>query len=163
LYEKKSGKTSDLNESILYISNKINAKLHKMRQILQIKTDKHNGLYDITDKVTEIVRNSKVANGIASIYAQGATSAIMIQENWDNSVQNDVVDLLNRLIPGGIWQHDMQDSNGDSHLKAGLVGPSEVVPIIDGKLGLSQWQNIFFCEFDGPRNERRIVITIIPS
>ncbi len=95
------------------------------------------------------------------VYAQGATSALMIQENWDDSVPLDVVNLLRTLIPPGVWLHDEQDGNGDSHLKAGLVGPSETIPIIDGQLGLSRWQNIFFCEFDGPRAERHVVCTLI--
>jgi len=60
-----------------------------------------------------------------------------------------------------VWLHDQQDGNGDAHLKAGLVGPSETIPIIDSKIGLSRWQNIFFCEFDGPRHQRSIVCTII--
>ena len=60
-----------------------------------------------------------------------------------------------------LWRHDQQDGNGDAHLKAGLVGPSETIPIIDGQLGLSRWQNIFFCEFDGPRPDRRIVCTVL--
>ncbi|HFD81209.1 MAG TPA: YjbQ family protein, partial [Gammaproteobacteria bacterium] len=94
-------------------------------------------------------------------YAQGATAAIMIQENWDESVQTDVVNFLRQIIPQGVWLHDRQDGNGDSHLKAGLVGPSETVPIIDGELGLSTWQNLFLCEFDGPRSERRVVCTVI--
>ena len=85
----------------------------------------------------------------------------MIQENWDDSVPLDVVNLLRKLIPPGVWLHDAQDGNGASHLKAGLVGPSETIPIIDGQLGLSQWQNIFFCEFDGPRAERRVVCTLM--
>ena len=85
----------------------------------------------------------------------------MIQENWDNSVQNDVVTLLKKLIPAGIWKHDAQDNNGDAHLKAGIVGPSETIPIISGKLGLSTWQNIFLCEFDGPRSKRNVVISTI--
>ena len=134
-----------------------------MRQILQIKTDKHNGLYDITDKVQDCVGNSKIRNGLVSVYAQGATAAIMIQENWDTSVQEDVITLLKKLIPDGIWKHDSQDGNGDAHLKAGIVGPGEVIPLIEGKLGLSRWQNIFFCEFDGPRAERQIVVTIIDA
>jgi thiamine phosphate synthase YjbQ (UPF0047 family) len=46
-------------------------------------------------------------------------------------------------------------------LKSGLVGPSETIPLIDGKVGLSTWQNLFLCEFDGPRTERKIVCTII--
>jgi secondary thiamine-phosphate synthase enzyme len=85
----------------------------------------------------------------------------MIQENWDDSVQTDVVNLLRKLIPQGVWLHDQQDGNGDSHLKAGLVGPSESIPIINGRLGLSRWQNIFLCDFDGPRTERKVVCTII--
>ncbi len=85
----------------------------------------------------------------------------MIQENWDESVQTDVINLLGKLIPRGVWLHDQQDGNGDSHLKAGLVGPSETVPIIDGQLGLSRWQNLFFCEFDGPRRDRRVICTVL--
>lgn len=85
----------------------------------------------------------------------------MIQENWDDSVQTDVIALLSKLIPRGVWQHDAQDGNGDSHLKSGLVGPSETIPLMDGELGLSTWQNIFFCEFDGPRSIRRIVCTLL--
>jgi secondary thiamine-phosphate synthase enzyme len=132
-----------------------------MQKIITLKTDRKVGLYDITSRVKEVIKDSKVITGIASVYARGSTAAIMIQENWDESVQNDVVTLLNRTIPHGIWEHDAQDNNGDAHLKAGLVGASETIPIVDGNAGLSTWQNIFFCEFDGPRNQREVVITVI--
>ena len=132
-----------------------------MQKIITLRTDRRNGLYDITSKVLDIINESRVRNGIASVYARGSTAAIMIQENWDQSVQNDVVTLLNRMIPSGIWEHDHQDNNGDAHLKAGLVGPSETIPVVEGHAGLSTWQNIFFCEFDGPRNQREIVVTVI--
>lgn len=132
-----------------------------MRQNIEIQTDKRETLVDITQEVEDVVRASGIENGLVSVYAQGATGAIMIQENWDDSVQNDVVHLLRRMIPQGVWEHDQQDGNGDAHLKAGLVGPSETIPIISSKLGLSRWQNIFFCEFDGPRQKRTIVCTII--
>lgn len=118
-------------------------------------------LVDITRHVSDAVTGSGIASGIVSVYAQGATGAIMIQENWDQSVQNDVVNLLRQVIPQGVWEHDQQDGNGDAHLKAGLVGPSETIPIIDSQLGLSRWQNIFFCEFDGPRKNRTIVCTLL--
>jgi len=131
-----------------------------MQQIIQISTDKHTGLYDITHRVEKIVSESNVQNGLVNIYVQGATAGIMIQENWDESVQNDVLSLLKKLIPAGVWEHDAQDNNGDAHLKAGIVGPSETIPIIGGNIGLSTWQNIFLCEFDGPRNKRNIVISI---
>ena len=132
-----------------------------MRDIIQVQTGQREELVDITDQVEEAVRKSGIDNGLVMLYVQGATAAMMILENWDDSVQTDVVNLLRKLIPRGVWLHDQQDGNGDAHLKAGLVGPSETIPVIDGKLGLSQWQNMFLCEFDGPRSERQVVCTII--
>jgi secondary thiamine-phosphate synthase enzyme len=132
-----------------------------VRENISVETSQREELVDITVQVQEVVTHSKVENGLIVLYVQGATAALMIQENWDESVQTDVVNLLQKLIPRGVWLHDQQDGNGDSHLKAGLVGPSESIPVIDGKLGLSRWQNIFLCEFDGPRSERVVVCTII--
>jgi secondary thiamine-phosphate synthase enzyme len=131
-----------------------------MQKVIQISTNRRNALYDITREVEKVVADSGVVTGIVNVYAQGATAGIMIQENWDDSVQRDVINLLCKLIPPGVWEHDAQDNNGDAHLKAGIVGPSESIPIIRGKMGLSTWQNIFFCEFDGPRETRSIVVTI---
>ena len=132
-----------------------------MRENISVSTSRREELVDITAQVQEAVVHSEVENGLIVLYVQGATAALMIQENWDESVQMDVINLLQKLIPRGAWLHDQQDGNGDSHLKAGLVGPSESIPIIDGRLGLSRWQNVFLCEFDGPRTERRVVCTII--
>ena len=132
-----------------------------MQETITLQTHQREILVDITPMVENLVLNSGIGYGIVNIYAQGATAAIMVQENWDESVQTDVVNLLRKMIPKGVWLHDAQDGNGDAHLKSGLVGPSESIPIIDGRLGLSTWQNIFFCEFDGPRSERRVLCTII--
>jgi len=132
-----------------------------MREIITISTQRREELVDITAEVAAVVAASGETNGLVSVYAQGATAAIMIQENWDESVQTDVVQLLQKLIPKGVWLHDRQDGNGDSHLKSGLVGPSETIPLVNGELGLSRWQNIFFCEFDGPRSDRTIVCTVL--
>ena len=132
-----------------------------MQYKIEIATHTREGLYDITSEVKKFVEQSQILSGIVNIYAQGATAAIMIQENWDESVQSDVVNLLRKLIPRGVWLHDAQDGNGDAHLKAGLVGPSETIPLVNDELGLSTWQNIFLCEFDGPRSQRHIVCTVI--
>ena len=134
-----------------------------MQETIQLKTDSREILVDITTQVEQLVARSGVRQGLVNVYAQGATAAIMIQENWDESVQTDVVNLLRKMIPQGVWLHDAQDGNGDAHLKAGLVGPSETIPLIDGSLGLSRWQNIFFCEFDGPRTDRRVICTIMET
>jgi secondary thiamine-phosphate synthase enzyme len=132
-----------------------------MRVTLELRTDHREQLVDVTARVQEAVGTSGLRDGLVNVYAQGATAAIMIQENWDASVPTDVVSFLRKLIPPGVWLHDEQDGNGDAHLKAGLVGPSETIPIIDGQLGLSTWQGVFFCEFDGPRRSRQIVCTLI--
>ncbi|MFW6268388.1 MAG: secondary thiamine-phosphate synthase enzyme YjbQ [Marinilabiliaceae bacterium] len=134
-----------------------------MQKTIATRTLKHDQLVDITREVEKVVSESGVKSGMVNVYVQGATAGIMIQENWDDSVQRDVISMLRKLIPHGMWEHDAQDNNGDSHLKAGVVGPSETIPVIDGKMGLSTWQNIFLCEFDGPRSERRVVVTISSS
>ncbi len=131
-----------------------------MQKSIYIPTRSREGLYDITREVEQIVAGSGVQTGLVNVYVRGATAGIMIQENWDESVQTDVVTLLRKLIPQGVWQHDLQDGNGDSHLKAGIVGPQETIPIMKGGMALSTWQNIFLCEFDGPREKREIVITV---
>ena len=132
-----------------------------MRAAIVTGTTKREELVDITTQVSAVVQRSGVSNGLVNVYAQGATAAVMIQENWDESVQTDVVHLLQQLIPKGVWLHDQQDGNGDSHLKSGLVGPSETIPLINGELGLSRWQNVFLCEFDGPRAERTVIVTVM--
>ena len=134
-----------------------------MQKLIFQATDKREGLYDITEKVISVCTRSNIRQGTVHVYVQGATAGIMIQENWDDSVQNDVITLLRKIAPQGVWEHDRQDGNGDSHLKAGLVGPSETIPVINGKPALSTWQNIFLCEFDGPRSQRSIVVTITES
>jgi len=134
-----------------------------MQKTIQISTQAQNGLYDITREVEAIVSESGIKSGLVNVYVQGATAGIMIQENWDQSVQRDVITLLRKLIPSGVWEHDAQDNNGDAHLKAGIVGPQETIPIVDGKMGLSTWQNIFLREYDGPRSTRRIVVTVVPA
>ncbi|MBL8526231.1 MAG: YjbQ family protein [Burkholderiales bacterium] len=134
-----------------------------MRATIELRTDHREQLVDITTQVRDVVSRSGLQSGLINVYAQGATAAIMIQENWDASVPTDVVNFLRKLIPAGVWLHDEQDDNGDAHVKAGLVGPSETIPIIDGQPGLSTWQGVFFCEFDGPRRDRKVVCTLIAT
>ena len=107
-----------------------------MQFTFEISTDRHHGLYDITEIVQGLVKDSQLGSGMVNVYVRGATAAIMIQENWDYSVQTDVINLLNTLIPAGIWEHDKQDNNGDAHLKAGIIGPGETIPILNGTMGL---------------------------
>ena len=132
-----------------------------MREIVTLRTGHREELVDITDRVEEVVRQSGIKDGLVSLYAHGATAGLMIQEGWDESVGTDMIQFLRSVIPRGVWLHDSQDGNADAHLKAGIVGPSETIPLMEGRLGLSRWQDIFFCEFDGPRRERRVICTVL--
>lgn len=132
-----------------------------MREIVTLRTGHREELVDITDKVEEVVRQCGIEDGLVSLYAHGATAGLMIQEGWDESVGRDMIQFFRSLIPKGVWLHDAQDGNADAHLKAGIVGPSETIPLMGGRLGLSRWQDIFFCEFDGPRRERRVICTVL--
>ena len=84
------------------------------QKTITFRTHSKEDLYDITSTVEEIVQetadNPGIVSGTCSVYAQGATGAIMIQENWDHSVQTDVLTLLRKLAPPGVWEHDRQDS-----------------------------------------------------
>lgn len=132
-----------------------------MRFSIVFPTHRKQELVDITAQVREIVSAHGGAAQLCALYALGATAAIMIQENWDPNIPTDVITCLNGLVPEGRWLHDRMDGNGDAHIKAGIIGPSEVIPIEDACLRLSTWQNIFFCEFDGPRAKREVLVTLL--
>lgn len=130
-------------------------------ETITLSSKRERELVDITSHARRIVRESGVQEGTCAFYAHGATAALMIQENDDPNIGVDVVDCLDRLVPKGVWRHDRIDGNGASHIQAGIIGPSETVPIRGGELNLSTWQNVFFCELDGPRRRRTVAVTII--
>jgi secondary thiamine-phosphate synthase enzyme len=132
-----------------------------MKRVITFETREREELLDITDEVGAVVAEYGKACDLCALYALGATAAIMIQENWDPNIREDVIECLRTIAPKGRWIHDRIDGNGDAHIKAGIIGPSEVIPVEDGKLLLSTWQNVFFCEFDGPRSSRKVVVTLI--
>lgn len=132
-----------------------------MKFSISFPTNARQELIDITNRVQAIVSENGKGHQLCALYALGATAAIMIQENWDPNIPHDVITCLNTLVPNGKWLHDRVDGNGDAHIKAGIIGPSEVIPIEASRLQLSTWQNIFFCEFDGPRPQREVLVTLI--
>ncbi len=128
---------------------------------IEVATRSARELVDITREVRAHVNRSGVADGLCSLYAQGATAALMVQENDDPNLPIDVLDCLDGLVPGGRWRHDRIDDNGAAHIQAGIVGPSETIPVRGAELALSRWQNVFLCDFDGPRRHRRVLVTIL--
>lgn len=131
-----------------------------VESVIEVSTERPRQLVDITEQARAEVRRAGVRTGICALYAHGATAALMVQENDDPNIALDVLDCLDGLVPAGRWRHDRIDDNGAAHIQAGLVGPSEVIPIRGGELALSTWQNVFLCDFDGPRRARRVLVTI---
>lgn len=133
-----------------------------MQQEFHLNSSKKQELIDITNEVNSIIKKSKIEKGICNIFTAHATAAIIINENYDPNICLDLLDALNNLIPSGIWRHDKIDGNADAHIKSAILGPSETIPIKNGQLDLGRWQALQFCELDGPRQNRKIIITIIP-
>ena len=124
---------------------------------LDIQTNKREELVDITELVEE---NIKINNGLLHIFIPHATAGLTINENADPNLPKDINDFLNKLVEKGVWMHDAIDNNADSHIKASLIGNSLSIPVKDNKMQLGTWQDIFVCEFDGPR-KRRIILSFV--
>ena len=130
--------------------------------IMELRTTRHTELVDITDKVRAQVKENGIQDGICLISTRHTTASIIINEN-EQGLRKDMLDMLETLIPQNkSYVHDRIDSNAHSHLRAALLGTSEIIPIEDGHLVLGTWQSIFFVELDGPRN-RNVKIKIIGS
>ncbi len=126
-----------------------------------VKTEKKQEIIDISDRVSEIVKKSKIDDGICLIYAKHATASIIINENYDPNVGVDILAALDRIIPPHAdYKHNCIDNNAAAHIKAAITGPGKIVPIKDSKMQLGQWQSITLAEFDGPR-ERSVVVEIV--
>jgi secondary thiamine-phosphate synthase enzyme len=128
-------------------------------QILNVKTDRRTQLVDVTAQVQNVVASSGVAAGICYLYVPHTTAAITINECADPDVARDVEGTLDRLIPTtGPYRHS--EGNSDSHVKAVVVGASQIIHVEGCKLVLGRWQGVFFCEFDGPR-DRRLQVKVV--
>ncbi|WP_028950626.1 secondary thiamine-phosphate synthase enzyme YjbQ [Sulfurihydrogenibium subterraneum] len=126
---------------------------------ISIKTSSHTDFIDITSKVREIVRQSKVEEGLCVIYVPHTTAGVFINENADPDVVYDVKNHLEKLVP---WINNYKhlEGNAAAHIKSILTGNSISIIIDKGDLLLGTWQGIFFAEFDGPRS-RNVFIKII--
>jgi secondary thiamine-phosphate synthase enzyme len=120
---------------------------------LKVKTSAKTELIDITSKISEVVRSEGVKDGLCFLYVPHTTGAITINESADPAVKSDILMVLNQMVP---WQADYRHLEGNSpaHVKASMIGASELIAIENGKLVLGTWQGIFFCEFDGPRTRK---------
>ncbi len=132
------------------------------RKEFVVNSHAENEIMDITADVESIVHGSKVQDGIVTVFVPHATAAVTVNEKADPNIGVDFLKALRRMVPEHDgWLHDRVDDNAAAHIKAALIGPSVNVPLENGRLKLGTWQDIFFCEFDGPRSRRRVIVTVI--
>jgi secondary thiamine-phosphate synthase enzyme len=126
---------------------------------LSVRSGKHADVVDITERVQEVVRDSRVSTGLCQVFVQHTTAGVFINENADPDVMDDFLSTLDRLVP---WENDYAHAEGNAaaHIKASLIGTSQSIPVREGKLALGTWQGIYFAEFDGPR-ERHVLVTVL--
>lgn len=132
-----------------------------MLQEITVSTQERSQLLDITRQIQEIIKKSGITEGICYIYVPHTTAGITINENADPSVTADILSELDKIVP---WSDGYKHLEGNSaaHIKASMMGFSQMVIIQNNQLLLGTWQGIYFCEFDGPRR-RKLAVKIIRS
>ena len=126
---------------------------------IKITTTKRNEMIDITNQIQNVVNKEKLHNGILIAYVPHTTAGITINEGADPSVQRDIIETLEKLIPESNSYYHME-GNSDAHIKASLLGSSVTILVENNKLVLGTWQHIFFYEGDGPRT-RKVYVEIV--
>jgi secondary thiamine-phosphate synthase enzyme len=133
------------------------------RSEVQISTEGDADVVDITETARSAVAKSGLRDGLVTAFVRGSTAAITTMEYEPGGVQ-DLEDTLERLIPTvGEYEHNRlnHDTNSHAHLRAAIVGPSETVPVADGRLVLGTWQQLVLVDFDDRPRERTVVLQVI--
>jgi secondary thiamine-phosphate synthase enzyme len=131
--------------------------------ILRLQTLGHGHIVDLTEGVERVVAASAVEHGLVTVFAVGATLAVTTMEYEPGGV-SDLQALLDRLIPAeGDYEHNRlnHDTNSHAHLRAAVIGPSETIPVVDGRPALGTWQQIVLIDFDDRPRERTINVQVL--
>jgi secondary thiamine-phosphate synthase enzyme len=132
------------------------------RETICAADEKEVGASDLTEHIRQIVKRSRITNGLAHVFAVGSTGAIVSIE-YEEGLFQDLKETLRRLVPRDLnyyHQRAWRDDNAHSHLRATLLGPQLMVPVSDGRLDLGTWQQIAVVNLDSRPREREIVVTV---
>ena len=131
--------------------------------LLRLQTAGEGEVVDITDGVRSIVGSSGVRHGVACLFATGSTVALTTMEYEPGGVA-DLQQLLDRLMPAREeYEHNRRnhDTNAHAHLRAALIGPSESIPLVDGRLVLGTWQQVVLIDFDDGPRARTVTVQVL--
>ncbi|NPA27698.1 MAG: YjbQ family protein [Epsilonproteobacteria bacterium] len=129
-------------------------------QTIKLKTKYKTQMIDITEQVAEEVVKLGVRDGLCNVFSTHTTASIVFFENHDPKLQRDFLAALSRIAPND-FNYTSSDINAAAHIKSTLCGQRVVLPVVNGQLFLGKWQGIYFCEFDGPRDNREFHIQVI--
>jgi secondary thiamine-phosphate synthase enzyme len=132
-------------------------------QTINVKTKGQDNIIDITKQTSKEIEESKIKNGIATIFVSGSTAALTTIE-YEPGLLSDFPNMLDRIAPKNIeYGHEKMwhDGNGHSHVRASLIGPSLTVPFSNGGLMLGTWQQIVLVELDTKSRDRSLILQII--
>lgn len=131
-----------------------------INKLIQIETDQGINIHNITPQIKDFVTSTPIKNGQIVVFSRHTTTALTINEN-EVRLLEDVKVFLQKLAPASdtylhndLHLRDVPEDepiNAHSHLMAMMLTTSEVIPIVDGKLALGNWQSVLFFELDGPR------------
>ena len=127
-------------------------------ETIQVRSTGRRQFVDITAAVRDAVRKSGVSSGIAVLFVPHTTAGITVNENADPDVKRDIAFALERAVPDRGFAH--AEGNSDAHAKAVMTGFSLNLIVENGQPVLGTWQDIYLCEYDGPRN-RKVFLKIL--
>jgi secondary thiamine-phosphate synthase enzyme len=130
---------------------------------IQISSRGEDDIINITEEISSVIKESNIGNGIVAVFVSGSTAAITTIE-YEPGLNHDFAEMLSRIAPRDIqYKHDdsWHDGNGHSHVRASLIGPSLIVPILDGNLTLGTWQQIVLLEMDTRPRNRNVILQIM--
>ena len=129
--------------------------------IFEVETPEPQFSLDITERVREQVAKAGVARGLCQVMVLHSTAAVVVNETADPNIGPDVIGAFESVFPTrNDWLHDQIDDNAHAHVKASILGASELIPIVEGELVLGRWQAIWLFEFDGPRT-RKVMVHVL--
>ncbi|MEY2491981.1 MAG: hypothetical protein QOH24_932 [Verrucomicrobiota bacterium] len=122
------------------------------------------GTYEITDKIESLVGESRIQNGIVTIFVQHTSCSLIVMENADPTARRDLEEFFDRLVPenADYFEHDSEGADDmPSHIRTVLTRTSETIPIANGRMQLGTWQGIFLFEHRRAPHRRKIAVTIV--
>ena len=130
---------------------------------IQVRSKGQDDIIDITEQTSKAIKDSKLKDGIVTVFVSGSTAAITTIE-YEPGLKQDFPKMLSRIAPKEIeYEHQKMwhDGNGHSHVRASLVGPSLTIPFKEGDLMLGTWQQIVLLEMDTRQRDRKVILQII--